>query len=127
MNVQCKVAIAEPEPVGCADLAELLEGVPGFSRETPAALAVAKISEGIEQGVVVWADGETVQLKIVAWVRDDREVTSRECGTQAVGELRPANAPCEECDARAHAFSAGSTSRPKAAAHSVWLRPTLCR
>jgi hypothetical protein len=76
---------------------------------------------------VVWADGETVQLKIVAWVRNDREVTSRECGTQAVGEFRSADAAGKESDARTHAFSAGSTSRPKAAAHSVWLRPTLCR
>ena len=127
MNVQCKVTIAEPEPVGCADLAELLEGVPGFSRETPAALAVAKISEGIEQGVVVWADGETVQLKIVAWVRNDREVTSRECRSEAVGEFRSADTAGKESDAWTHAVREGSTSRPKAAAHSAWLRPTLCR
>ena len=125
--MQGKVAIAESEPVGRADLAELLKGVPGFASETPAALTVTEVGEGIEEGVVVWADGEPVQLEVVTRVRDDREVTSGECRAETMGELRPTNAPCEECDAGAHAVSAGSTSRPKAAAHSVWFRPTLCR
>ena len=127
MNVQCKVAITQAEPVGCADLAELLEGVPGLTGKPPAAFAVAQVGEGIEQGVVVWADREPMQLKVVAWVRDDREVAGGECGSQAVGELRSADTAGKESDAWTHAVREGSTSRPKAAAHSAWLRPTLCR
>ena len=68
---------------------------------------------------MVWADGEAVQLEVVTWVRNNREISCGECRAQAVGKLRAANATCEKCDAWAHAVRAGSTSRPKAAAHSA--------
>jgi hypothetical protein len=95
MNVQGEVAITESEPVGCTNLAELLKGIPRLTGETPAALTVTEVSECIEKGVVVWADGEPVQLEVVTRVRDDGEVSRGERSAKAVGELRPTNAPCE--------------------------------
>ena len=127
MNMQCQIAIAEAEPIGRSDLAELFKGVPGLTGETPAAFTVTEVSECVEKSVVVWADGEPVQLKVVSRVRNDGEVSRGERSAKAVGELRSADTAGKESDAWAHAVREGSTSRPKAAAHSAWLRPTLCR
>ena len=71
MNVQGEIAIAELEPVGCADLAELVERVPTFARESPSAFAIAETGEGVEERVVIWADRKPMQLKVITRVSND--------------------------------------------------------
>ena len=127
MNVEGEVAIAELEPVRCADFAELVERVPAFAGEPPSAFTVAESSECVEERVVVGTDGEAMQLKVVARVGDDAQFTAQECAVEAVAKLCAADPASEECNAPTHAVRPGSTSRPKASAHSAWLRPTLCR
>ena len=122
-----EVAIAELEPVRCADLAELVERVPALTGEPPSAFAVAESSECVEECVVVGADGEAMQLKVVARIGDDAQFTVREGAVEAVAKLCAADPASEECNAPTHAVRPGSTSRPKASAHSTWFRPTLCR
>ena len=87
MDMEGEVAIAELEPVRCADLAELVERVPALASESPSAFTVAESRECVEERVVVGADGEAMQLKVVARVGDDAQFTVRECAVEAVAKL----------------------------------------
>ena len=126
-----ELAIAEAEPGLLSERAQARHGGPGLVAQPPAALAVPEPCEGVEEGVVVGADGESVQLEIVADVGHDGELAGPEGAAESVGELRSADAASEQHDPWAnrvvHAVRRGSTSAPNAFAHSTWLRPTLCR
>jgi hypothetical protein len=91
VDVERQVTIAEPEPVRRPNLAELFECVPGFASEPPAALAIAESGEGVEERVVIWADGEAMQLKVISRVGDDAQLTVRECAVETVGKLCATN------------------------------------
>ena len=119
MDVERQVTIAEPEPVRRPNLAELFECVPALASEPPAALAIAESGEGVEERVVIWANGEAMQFKVISRVGDDAQLTLRECTVETVGKLCAANPTSKECNTRAHAVRPGSTSRPKASAHST--------
>ena len=91
MDVERQVAIAEPEPVGRPNLAKLFKCVPALASEPPAALAITKSGEGVEEGVVIWPDGEAMQFKVISRVGDDAQLTLRECTVETVGKLCATN------------------------------------
>jgi len=95
VDVDRQIAVAELEPVGCPDLAELVERTPTLSGQPPAAFAVADPCEGVHEGVVIRADREAVQFEVVARIGDDGKFAARERAIETVGELRTADASGE--------------------------------
>jgi hypothetical protein len=87
MYVECEVTITQAEPVWRTDLGELIKRVPGFSCEPPSAFAIAEPGKGVEQGVVVWADGEAMQFKVIADVSNDAQFAWRKGAAQAIGKF----------------------------------------
>ncbi len=77
-QVRGQVAVTQAEPVLTAQPLQLVHGGPALAGDAPSGLAVVQTGQRIGDGVEVGADGEAVQLHVVADVDDRRDVGTRD-------------------------------------------------
>ena len=100
MHVEGEVAVAELEPGRLAEPRELPGGRPRLAFEAPPTLPVGQARQRVQDGVVVRADPEAVEVLVVAGVDDHGQVAGRDDELEPERQLGPADAAGERDDPR---------------------------
>src|SRR5215475_2937585 len=82
-----QIPVSQTEPIRSAEPGCVLNHVPRFIYTSPTCLRIGQASQGITDRVQIRADIQTIMLKIIAGVDDDREVFRRENLGKSVSEL----------------------------------------
>ena len=100
VHVQGEVAVAEAEPGRLAQPLQHRGRGPCLPGQAPAALAVGEAGQGVEHGVVVGADEEAAELRVVGRVDHDGQLSRCQDVLEPVGEPGPADPAGQGDDAR---------------------------
>ena len=91
-DVRRQIAIPEAEPRLTFEPLHRSHEIPGFARETPAALGIVEVGERVEHRVDVRADVKAEMDEIVGRVDDQCQLVRRQDGGEAARELAAADA-----------------------------------